>query len=352
MKSFADIIAQESALRLLSRAFLANHLPHGLIFAGPTGIGKATTAAALCALFLCPSPILPPSAGPYPRPCGQCESCRLFAASTHPDFHNVYKELIRYHDKYGTSKGINLSIDVIRAELIGPAALKSTLGHGKAFIIEQSDLMTHHAQNALLKTLEEPAGRSLFILLTDQPASLLPTIRSRCQLIGFSPLPDPVIRRQLADRNIPPDIADQAVDLAEGSLGLALRWIEDDLITSAQQIRRIISQFLAGRLPDENLPDCFKKSADQYADKQLQRDKLASRDQAAREALNLFLHFAAQPLRRQLRTETHPARLERLCNTLDALARAADYLDSNVNITLIFQQLAAGLQLQYLSPTG
>ena len=122
------------------------------------------------------------------KPCGKCESCRAFGANTHPDFHVITKELIRYHDKTGKSKGIDLSIHVLRPELIEPASRKPAMGRGKVFVVEQADLMNAQAQNALLKTLEEPYGRTLIILLTDQPGALLATIRSRCQMVRFASL--------------------------------------------------------------------------------------------------------------------------------------------------------------------
>src|SRR5439155_23785955 len=114
-----------------------------------------------------------------------------FDAGNHPDYHVITKELIRYHDKTGKSKGIDLSIKVIRPELVDAAGRKAAMGRGKVFVIEQAELLNTQAQNAMLKTLEEPLGRTLIILLTDQPDVLLPTIRSRCQLLRFSPLPEP-----------------------------------------------------------------------------------------------------------------------------------------------------------------
>ena len=130
-------------------------------------------------MFLCQHP-------KETTPCGTCESCRVFESGNHPDYHVITKELIRYHDKTGKSKGIDLSIHVIRPELLDPAGRKAAMGRGKVFVIEQAELMNPQAQNALLKTLEEPAGRTLIVLLTDQPGSLLQTIRSRCQLVSFS----------------------------------------------------------------------------------------------------------------------------------------------------------------------
>src|SRR5689334_7297854 len=193
MSAFNAIFGQSDAIDSLRRAYLADRLPHGLIFAGPTGVGKATTARALAKLFLCEQP-------KSDEPCDRCESCRVFDAGNHPDYHVITKELIRYHDKTGKSKGIDLSIHVIRPELLEPASRKPVMGRGKVFVVEQADLMNPQAQNALLKTLEEPAGRAVIILLTDQPGCLLPTIRSRCQLVRFAALDPKRVQKELQKR--------------------------------------------------------------------------------------------------------------------------------------------------------
>src|SRR5438105_3193721 len=150
MISFADILDQKQAVEWLQRAYEANRLPHGMIFAGPVGVGKVTTAAALAALLLCEHPKINDS-------CGQCDSCRVLAAGNHPDFRVITKELIRQHDKTGESKAVEFSIKVIRPELVDRAGRKSVLGRAKVFVIEQAELLTAGAQNAMLKTLEEPA---------------------------------------------------------------------------------------------------------------------------------------------------------------------------------------------------
>ena len=156
-------------------------------------MGKATTAAALARLFLCEQP-------DGHRTCAFCESCRAFNSGLHPDYHVITKELIRFHDKTGKSKGIDLSIHVLRPELIEPAGRKAVMGRGKVFVIEQAEMMNLQAQNSILKTLEEPAGRTIIILLTDQPGALLPTVRSRCQTIRFTALPVTRVASELEQR--------------------------------------------------------------------------------------------------------------------------------------------------------
>ena len=336
MQTLNDILGQENALDQLRRAYLADRLPHGFIFAGPVGVGKATTARALAGLFLCEKP-------KADHPCGKCDSCRVLAAGNHPDYHVITKELIRYHDKTGKSKGIDLSIHVIRPEVVDKAAMKSAMGRGKVFVIEQAELMNPAAQNSLLKTLEEPAGRTLIILLTDQPGLMLPTIRSRCQTIRFASLDQSIVLDQLKKRGISESDARDAVNFAGGSLGVALRWIEDGVIAPARQMVRQLDGIMAGA-PAGDLADWFKSAADAYAQKQIDRDDLGSKDQATREGLSLYLMIAGERLRRRLAEQDEPAELERACAAIDAIVRAEGYLDANVNTAIALQQLSIALE--------
>ncbi len=336
MIAFSDIFGQDAALAWLRHALEADRLPHGLIFAGPTGVGKATTARALGAAFLCQQP-------KGADACGTCDSCRVLQADNHPDFHTIVKEHIRYHDKGGKSKGITLSIQVIRPELIEPASRKAVMGRGKVFVIEQADLMNDDAQNAMLKTLEEPAGRTLIVLLTDQPGGLLPTIRSRCQLVRFAPIEESVVRRELERRQIDRNTAADAAAIAQGSLGLALKWIDDGVVVAARDLTSQIDELLGGN-PPVDLPDWLKKAAESYAQKQLERDELASKDQATREGLTLYLHIAANRFRLRLSETLDPDELDRACTAIDGVVRAEGYLNSNVNVALTLQQLSVTLE--------
>ena len=340
MQNFKDILGQPDAVASIARAYRAGRLPHGLVFAGPAGVGKATTARALAALFLCEEP----QDGELPAACGRCESCRVFEAGTHPDFHLVTRDLIRYHDKTGKSKGIDLSIHVVRPELIEPASRKAAMGRGKAFVVEEAETMNPPAQNALLKTLEEPAGRTVIVLLTDQPGALLPTVRSRCQVIRFAALPQDLVRRELKKRGLDDETAADAARLAGGSLGVALKWVQDGVVGPARELAgQIDALFTAGR-PPEDLPGWFKRAADAYAEKQLERDKLGSKDAATREGLGLYLRVIGEQARRRLAQAGEARELERACAAIDAVARAEMSLDANVNVPVIFHQLAVALE--------
>jgi DNA polymerase III subunit delta' len=342
--TFNDIFGQDRAIETLRRAYLADRLSHGLIFVGPAGVGKATTARALAGLFLCENP-------KEDAACGKCASCVVLATGNHPDYHVITKELIRVHDETGKSKGIELSIKVIRPELIDPAGRKPAMGRGKVFVVEQAELMNAAAQNSMLKTLEEPAGRALIILLTDQLGSLLPTIRSRCQPIRFAALDTKVVQRELEKRGIGRQEAADAARFADGSLGMALKWLEDGVVDHARQLEEMLESAMAGR-DGGDLPDWLKTVSDEYGERQLKRDPLSSKDQATREAIGLYLHLASQFFRGRLTEMDEGGGMETLCGAIDAVAQAERYLDSNVNIALIFQQFQVRLNSLFHSPGG
>src|SRR5258706_5318317 len=114
LPTFSSVLGQDAAISWLTRAYQSDRLPHGLIFAGPPGVGKATTARALAALYLCHHP-------KDTTPCGQCDSCRLLAANNHPDLAIIYRQLRRIEKKDTAAK--DLSIEVIRQYLLATASL-------------------------------------------------------------------------------------------------------------------------------------------------------------------------------------------------------------------------------------
>lgn len=331
--NFSDILGQEAAIAALTGAYFVDRLPHGLIFAGPAGVGKFTTARALGSLFLCEKP-------KELAACGKCASCTAFDAGNHPDFHLIYRQLARLESEKVKAK--ELSADVIRQFLLERASNKSVVGVGKVFVIEEADLMTMSAQNAMLKTLEEPAGRTLIILLTDQPDALLPTIRSRCRLVQFAALEQKVVVEQLIKRRFDKSAASLAAYYTEGSLGLAIRWLEDGVIDHAADLTQRLEKIARGASATD-LREFLKAAADSYAEKQLIRDELASKDQLTREGLILFLKLVAQHFRKSLAATTDADALERSCCAIDAVVAAEGYIESNVNIALVLQQFTVGL---------
>ena len=231
MVELADIVGQEKALERLIAAVMSERPPHAWIFAGPAGVGRRTTAWALAKWLLCGEPLPAAQAGGLPAPCGQCPSCRAFDSGSHADFHPVTKELARYSEEPEVRKRVmqNLGIEVVREFIIAPASRTSTLGRGRVFVIEEAELMSEQAQNALLKTLEEPPSRVMLILLCRSEQELLPTTRSRCALVRFGPLPPDFVERKLVESEIEPAEAAYWARQTGGSVGESLRASEAGL---------------------------------------------------------------------------------------------------------------------------
>jgi hypothetical protein len=129
---------------------------------------------------------------------------------------------------------------------------------------------------------------------------------------------------------------------------MALKWIEDGVVAASRELLRQFDGLIAGQAPAD-LADWFKKAADAYAEKQLKRDELASKDQATREGLSLYLKLAATRFRQRLAQTSDADELERACAAIDAIVRAEQYLDSNVNAALTLRQLATTLDQQFVA---
>lgn len=206
---FADILGQDRAVAHLRLAISDGRLAQAYCFFGPPGTGKRTTAVALAQAVNC---LAGPAraAGAAPDACGTCVACRKTAAGQHPDV-----TLVRPEGK------TVITIDQIR-EVAARTALRAYEGRTKVFILDPADLMQEPAANAILKTLEEPAGAALFILVTAAPGALLPTILSRCQGVRFDSLGEGALREILARHGRTPDEATAAAALAGGSAERAL----------------------------------------------------------------------------------------------------------------------------------
>lgn len=337
--SLDSIFAQEAAVGWLRSAYASGRLPHGLLFSGPAGVGKWTTAVALAGLHLCRQPRLSPS----PDRCGRCDTCALMDAETHPDFRRVYRQLIR---QIKDSVARDLSVDVIREYVVMPAGLTSQMDRGKVFVIEEAERMSAAAQNALLKTLEEPPVGTLLILLTDTPGALLPTIRSRCQPVRFRPIPDAMIVAELERRGVDRATAEQAARQADGSLGTALRYVEDGLLPVIEELVRRMTATLVGKADREDggLPKFLKEAGETLAERIQMKDPEGSKDQATREALAELMRLGENGLRRLLRGARTQSGMETLCRAIETLMRARDDLESNVAVGLALQNLAAQLE--------
>lgn len=165
----------------LDAARRAQRLPHAILLAGPPGLGKAAFARRTAHALVCARPAAEGDA------CGACAACHLSRAGSHPDLGWVAPE----------EPGKAIRIDAVR-DLAARSTLAAGDGGYRVFVIDPADAMNRAAANALLKTLEEPVAHTVLILVSSHPDRLMPTIRSRCQVLRFAPPPTAAVRRWLA----------------------------------------------------------------------------------------------------------------------------------------------------------
>lgn len=207
---FTDITGHEQSISLLQASLSNKRLAHAYLFHGDAHIGKCMTAVRLAQLLNCDHPVLTES----PDSCGRCRSCLQIAARTHPDYFIIEPD--------AEAATPQIKIEQIR-ELEQQFVYRPLIGERKICLIDDADRMTIGAANALLKTLEEPPGHSLFILVTSRLHALPITIRSRCQGLRFtSPARTQVEAALILKRELPPDDARLLALLTDGRIGEAL----------------------------------------------------------------------------------------------------------------------------------
>ena len=186
--TFREIVGHRRLIGLLERAIRSESLPPSLIFAGPDGVGKRLVALAAAQAMNCPTPVIDAVSGQRDG-CGRCSACGKIERGQHPDVKVVEAE--------GNS---SIKIDPVR-EVVGQTAYRPFEGRARVVIIDRADLLGEDAQNALLKTLEEPPPRNVFVLVTSRPHLLLTTVRSRCCVLRFAPLAPGDIATALIQRH-------------------------------------------------------------------------------------------------------------------------------------------------------
>ncbi|MCL2701811.1 MAG: hypothetical protein FWE88_09005 [Phycisphaerae bacterium] len=307
MVNLTDIVGQDPVLEQLFKGLGGIRRPHAYIFAGPAGVGRRTTALALARTLLCHQPVTVvngtwfphlPADMPLPRACGQCPDCRMMADNAaHGDFHLIYKELAAFHNDPAVRSRVmqDLSIDVIRSFLIEPAWRSASRGRGRVFVIKQAELMSNVAQNALLKTLEEPPPGVTIILLAEQPEQLLPTTLSRCRLLRFGLLPRAFVRDKLVEQSLPPAQAEFWADFTDGAIGKAMAFHKLDLYeTKRELLDHVAAMNRAGDAElGERLAKLSEKLADTIAKNSRQGQTEMSKTLAVRTAAGMLMELLA-----------------------------------------------------------
>ncbi len=249
---FEDVLGQAPAIGFLRKALAAGRLPHALLFQGPESVGKGTVARILAGALLCESG--------GERPCDRCSACVKRSHGNHPDLlliERLPKKRLASEatdpvegeeDEEPGGRG-DLRPFIVVAQVrdaCGHAAYAPREGGCRVFVLDPADRMNVEAQNALLKTLEEPPGHSILILVASRPHVLLPTVRSRCLSIRFGPLPVDTLAAALRSRGFSAEEALARAALAGGRPGRALS-LDPTVLRGRRDAVLEIVENLAGR---------------------------------------------------------------------------------------------------------
>ncbi len=351
---------------MIQRALSGNRVPHAYVFHGPDGVGKEAFATAFAQLLLCPQPRsaeadvrkraeLAEWTGPAVDVCDECDDCRAVRADTHPDLHRIYRQLNAFHPDTAVRnrKALDLGVDVVRHFVIDAVGAKPARGRAKVFIIREADRITTAAQNALLKTLEEPPATTFLILLVASLERLLPTTFSRCQLVSFSPLPQSFVAQRL--RELRPELEDDAItyvaQLAEGSLGLAVQYVDDGILAVREQIVTPLERLDASG--GSTLVKEWMESAKALGAACRRRDPDVSETEAQRQGVSVLLSLASAWYRDRMRsaaTEAEAAaRAAVYADAISAINTAVQQIDLNANVQLCLEALVFRLARQRTS---
>ena len=204
MGTFKDVVGHKDIINYIRNAVREDKVSHAYILNGERGAGKKMLANLFAATLLCEKG--------GPDPCNECHSCRQAESGDHPDIIKVTHE-----------KPNSISVDDIREQVNNTIMIKPYQGPYKVYIIPQADMMTPQAQNALLKTIEEPPEYAVIMLLTENADTLLPTINSRCVMLKLRNIKDTLIKKYLMETMQVPDYkADMCTAFAQGNMGRAI----------------------------------------------------------------------------------------------------------------------------------
>jgi DNA polymerase III subunit gamma/tau len=322
-QTFADLVGQAHVTETLQNAIRNNRVAHAYIFSGARGVGKTTAARILAKALNCVN-------GPTPDPCGVCDSCKEIAAGTSLDVIEI---------DAASNRGIDQIRELREMVRYAPAAARS-----KVVILDEAHMLTGEASNALLKTLEEPPDRVIFVMATTEPENLVDTIRSRSQHFHFRALTFAEITGRLqeiaAKENLKIEAGALAViaRMAEGSLRDALSLLEQARAFCGDTIPDKEVRELLGVVPEDALEELVGAIASGSADRAL---GLVHTFQKEGRNLQHFCREAIRHMRNILIARVCGADSDLIAATLDqrpALRRAAAQF-SEEDLTRFFQIL-------------
>ena len=322
MPGFEEIVGHKEIIRHLQNAIRLGKVSHAYIFSGETGCGKKLLATAFAMTLQCEQRGV--------DPCLTCSSCKKAMSKNHPDIINITHE-----------KPNSIGIEDIRSQLIDDVAIKPYCSSYKIYIISEAEKLTLQAQNALLKTIEEPPAYAVILLLTNNMDALLPTITSRCVKLGLRPVKESMVKEYLMEKlHIPDYQAKMDASLAQGNIGKAKQLAQsEDFAQVAENALRLLRR--SGDMELYELVDAIKMLS---ADKQNIYDYLDLftmwfRDvllfKATREVDGLVFKDQFNDIKERAGKSSY----EGLETIIDAIEKARTRLHANVNFDLVMELL-------------
>ena len=322
MGSFKDVVGHKDILKYISSAVENNRVSHAYILNGERGSGKKMLANLFAMTLLCET-------GDN-EPCGKCHSCKQAESGNHPDIIRVTHE-----------KPNSISVDDIRTQVNNTVDIKPYQGPYKVYIIPQADMMTPQAQNAILKTIEEPPSYAVFLLLTENAETLLPTINSRCVMLKLRNIKDTLIKKYLMENlEIPDYKADMCTAFAQGNMGRAIMLANSDhfneIREEAVQLLKHINEMELNEIVAavKNI-SVYKLEITDYLDIIMiwYRDALLYK--ATKEIDKVVFKDQLQSIKEQARKSSY----EGIELILESLEKAKARLKANVNFDLVMELL-------------
>lgn len=327
MAKFQDIIGQEQIKEHLQNAITAGKVSHAYIINGEKSSGKEFIARVFAMALQCEKK--------EGEPCQECHSCKQALSDNHPDIIRVT------HEKPNT-----ISVDDIRAQVNNDVAIKPYSGSYKIYIINEAEKMTPQAQNAILKTLEEPPEYAVILLLTTNVNSLLSTILSRCVVLNMKPVADELVKKYLMEELQVPDYkAEVCVAFARGNIGKA------KALASSEDFENVKAEALSllKYIKDMELSEiiaAIKKITEYKLEISDYLDICAIwyRDVLLFKATNDVNHLVFREEIQSLRKIAQRSSYEGIERIIEALDTAKHRLDANVNFELTMELLMLTIQ--------
>ena len=322
MAGFHEIIGHDDVVNHLQNAIQMGKVSHAYIFNGEVGAGKKMLASAFAMALQCEKH--------GTDPCMECDSCKRALSKNHPDIITITHE-----------KPNSIGIEDIRIQLIDDVSIKPYTGPYKIYILNEAEKLTLQAQNALLKTIEEPPVYAVILLLTSNADSLLPTISSRCVTLNLRPVKESDVKEYLMEHMHLPDYQAQIdAAFAQGNIGKAKQIAEStEFAEMAERAFRLLRK--SNELELYELVEMIKELT---AEKQNIYDYLDLftmwfRDvllfKATKEVDGLIFKDQYNYIKERAKKSSY----EGIENIIDAIGKARERLHSNVNFDLVMELL-------------